>query len=239
MARKKKIKLKGGASTNDVRLDRVVQFDERSRDYALRLPRGRRKRRSYTWRCDKYLNQGEEGACVGFSIGHELIARPAPVKRIGPTYCREKIYWEAQRQDEWPGGDFPDASPKYDGTSLLAGVKVAHGLGWFEEYRWTFTLESFLLGLGYHGPAVIGVSWHNDMYTPDANGFIRPTGGVSGGHCILANGVNVKERTVTLHNSWGKSWGIDGECKIRWSDMEDILMDDGEAVFFVDRASRR
>lgn len=236
---KRKIQLKGGASTEDVRLDRVIEFDERSRDFALPARRGRRKRRSYTWRCDKYLNQGEEGACVGFSIGHELIARPASVKRIGPKYCREKIYWEAQRQDDWKGGDYPGAHPRYDGTSLLAGVKVAQSLGWFEEYRWTFTFSAFLLGLGYHGPAVIGINWYNDMYEPDANGIVRPTGGTAGGHAILANGVNVKDRTVTLHNSWGKGWGIKGECKVRWSDMEKLLADDGEVVFFVRRAIRR
>ena len=235
----KQTKLKGGTSTEDIRLDRVQQFDERSRDYPLKPRKGRRKRRSYTWRCDKWLDQGVEGACVGFSIGHELAAHPAPVQRIGPKYCREKIYWEAQRRDDWPGGAYPRARPKYDGTSLLAGVKVAQSLGWFVEYRWTFTLSSFLLGLGYHGPAVIGVNWHHDMYSPDGSGFIRPTGGIAGGHCILANGVNVRERTVTLHNSWGVSWGIRGECKIRWSDLEDLLMDDGEAVFFVDRVSRR
>ncbi|HJP04610.1 MAG: hypothetical protein QGH46_04280 [Gammaproteobacteria bacterium] len=85
------IKLRGNARTRDRRMDRVIEFDERSRDYPLRR---RARRRSYTWRCDKYLNQGEEGACVGFSIGHELAARPAPVKRIGPMFCRKKISWE-------------------------------------------------------------------------------------------------------------------------------------------------
>lgn len=231
-------KLKGDTTTGDLRMDRVVQFDERSRGYPLRRRRGRRKRRSYTWRCDKYLDQGEEGACVGFSIGHELAAHPAPVKRIGPMYCRKKIYWEAQKLDPWEGGAYPDAAPHYEGTSLLCGVKVARNLGWFEEYRWSFTFSSFLLGLGYHGPAVIGVTWYEGMVDTDDAGFVAPTGEVIGGHCILANGVDVRERTVRLHNSWGKSWGVKGECKVRWSDMEDLLADGGEAVFFVDRASR-
>lgn len=225
-------KLKGNTTTQDVRMDRVVQFDERSRDYPMRARRGRRKRRSYTWRCDKYLNQGEEGACVGFSIGHELAANPAPVRRIGPSYCRKKIYWEAQKLDPWRGGAYPGARPRYDGTSLLCGVKVARRLGWFEEYRWSFTFSNFLLGLGYHGPAVIGVTWYEDMYEPDDRGFVAPTGEEVGGHCILANGVDIRARTVTLHNSWGRRWGIRGECKVSWRDMEDLLADGGEAVFF-------
>lgn len=237
MGRKKK--LKGGATTGDERMDRVIKFDEASRSYALKRARGERTKRSHTWRCDKYLNQGFEGACVGFSIGHELAANPAPAKRIGPAYCRKKIYWAAQRADEWPGGAYPGAKPHYGGTSLLDGVKVVHKLGWFEEYRWTFTFNDFLLGLGYHGPAVIGVSWYDGMYETDDNGFVSRTGEPIGGHCILANGVDVKARTVTLHNSWGKSWGVNGECKVGWQDMEDLLADDGEAVFFVDRVSRR
>ncbi len=97
----------------------------------------------------------------------------------------------------------------------------------------------FFLSTGYHGPAVIGINWHNDMYDPDANGFVQPIGGIAGGHAILANGVNVRDRTVTLHNSWGKTWGIQGECKVRWSDMEKLLADDGEVVFFVERAIHR
>ena len=237
MPRKKK--LKGGATTADVRLDRVEQFDEASRNYALRMAKGQRRRRSYKWRCDKWLNQGTEGACVGFSIGHELAAHPAPVKRIGPKYCRKKLYWEAQRRDPWPGGAYPGARPHYEGTSLLDGVKVAKQLGWMEEYRWTFSFHAFLLGIGYHGPAVIGISWYEDMYEPDDDGFIWPSGEKIGGHCILANGVDVRERTVTLHNSWGKGWGVQGECKVHWDDMEALLDDHGEAVFFVDRASRR
>jgi hypothetical protein len=236
MARRRK--LKGNTTTGDTRMDRVIQFDERSRAYALRRRRGQRKRRSYTWRCDKYLNQGEEGACVGFSIGHELAAHPAPVKRIGPMYCRKKIYWAAQRLDPWEGGAYPGGRPHYEGTSLLSGVKVAQSLGWFEEYRWTFSFASFLLGLGYHGPAVIGINWYEGMSDTDAEGFVAPTGEVIGGHCILANAVDVRERTVTLHNSWGRSWGVGGECKVRWDDMEALLADNGEAVFFVDRASR-
>jgi len=237
MARKRRIR--GGAATADTRLDRVRQFDERSRDYPLRRRIGRRPRRSYTWRCEKWLNQGSEGACVGFSIGHELAAHPAPVQRIGPVFCREKIYWEAQRNDPWPGGSYPGARPKDSGTSLLEGVKVAQRMGWFEEYRWTFTFNDFLLGLGYHGPAVIGIDWHHGMDETDEDGFVAPTGGVRGGHCILANGVDVRERTVTLHNSWGRGWGVRGECKLRWDDMEALLDADGEAVFFVDRATRR
>jgi len=237
MPRKKQ--LKGGATTGDERLDRVRKFDEASRNYPLRAPQGRRKRRSYTWRCDKFLNQGQEGACVGFSIGHELCAHPAPVQRIGPSYCRKRIYWEAQRRDPWEGGAYPGARPHYSGTSLLDGVKVAKSLGWFEEYRWTFSFGAFLLGLGYHRPAVIGITWYEGMYDTDDGGFVEPTGEAIGGHCILANGVDVRERTVTLHNSWGESWGHGGECKVRWEDMEALLADRGEAVFFVDRATRR
>ena len=50
------------------------------------------------------------------------------------------------------------------------------------------------------------------------------------GHALCRFGQDV--------NSWGRSWGVKGECMVRWKDIETLLADDGEAVFFVDRSSR-
>ena len=56
-------------------LDRIARFDERSREWGIRkLQPG--EPRSYTWDCDTNLNQGNEGACVGFGWAQEAAARP-------------------------------------------------------------------------------------------------------------------------------------------------------------------
>ena len=232
---KQQLRSKDGTVVSDVKLDRIKRFDERSRDYPIRQLVGDKQPRSYTWRCHQTLDQGPDGACVGFGVAHELIARPAEVQGLTEKFAKEDIYWEAQKIDPWDGGSYPGARPFYEGSSILAGVKVAKKLGWIEEYRWAFGLRDLMLGVGYNGPALIGINWYQDMMRPDANNFIHATGRSYGGHCILVNAINVKKGYFTLHNSWGSSWGDGGECYITFEDMDILLKDRGEAVFFLHR----
>ena len=91
------ITLKDGSKTEDVRLDRIKFFDDRSRGFPIRALVGPKELRSYTWRCDIFLDQGNEGACVGFGVSYELAARPSEVPDMDNQFAREKIYWEAQK----------------------------------------------------------------------------------------------------------------------------------------------
>lgn len=232
-----KILLKNNTYTDDIRLDRVPKFDERSRNFPIRELVPSKKPRSYTWRCDTYLDQKAEGACVGFGITHELIARPVKVTDLDANFAR-KLYFDAQRIDEWQGGAYPGASPFYEGTSVLAGIKVAKSQGWFEQYRWSFSIDDLILGIGYNGPAVLGLAWTQGMFSTDNNGYIRPTGYLMGGHCIMCCGVNLKKNRFVLHNSWGTNWGVDGKCYVDIDDMKQLLSWDGEAAFFINRKKK-
>lgn len=225
------VKLRDGSEVADPRLTRLVQFDERSRQFPVMATVGTRKKpRSYTWRCRQYLDQGQEGACVGFSLTHELIARPAEVKGLDGKFAREQIYWEAQKIDPWSGGAYPGAAPFYEGTSVLAGVKVLKKLGYIDSYRWAFGLEDLVMAVGYCGPAVLGIPWYEGMFDMWSCGHVHVQGQVAGGHAILCKGVDVKARTFTLHNSWGPAWGNGGDAKIAWTDMDQLLHQQGEAV---------
>jgi hypothetical protein len=217
-------------------LGRKQQFDEESRKFPVRSLMVGKKPRSYTWRCNTHLDQGSEGACVGFAVAHELAARPSEVQFLNNAFGR-RLYHEAQKIDRWPGGAYPGAYPFYEGTSVLAGVKKAHKLEWFKEYRWAFGLDDLIMGVGRNGPAVLGVNWYSGMFRPDSNNRIHADGSLSGGHAILCNAVNVKKEMFTLHNSWGKAWGINGECQISFSDMDKLLKENGEAVFFIKRTT--
>lgn len=201
------------------RLDWQPRFDERSREYPIRQLLKHDEPRSYTWRCDRYLDQGVEGACVGYGWAHEIAARPK-VHPATPHLARH-IYEEAKKVDYWAGEN-------YEGTSVLAGAKVAQKAGYYEKYRWAFTLDDILVSLGYHGPVVIGVNWYEGMDNVDENGFIHVTGEVVGGHCAILKGISVKNRTVRLHNSWGTSWGIDGDAYLSWDDLDKLRKDQGE-----------
>lgn len=242
--------LRDGGETQDPRLDRIVQFDENSRNYpirellvgdALTLPRSR------TWGCRKWNDQGREGACVGFSWSHELAAQPLEILANETTAMR--IYKRAQFMDPWPG-------EAYSGTSVLAGAKAvqelkSQGKQIMPEYRWAFGIEDAILTIGNFGPAVIGVNWYQGMFRPDANGFIHVTGPLMGGHAILVRGVVLrwKEGALTrtladidydksffvLRNSWGKDWGRSGDCYVTIAAMHRLLNENGEMCIPVKR----
>ena len=212
---------------NEHGLGRVQQFDPRSRNYSIRAYLDTRTPRSYTWSCPVTLNQGSEGACVGFSWAQELAARPALVSGMTDEYARH-IYHEAKKIDPWPGED-------YEGTSILAGVKIVQSRGYITEYRWAFGIEDLAIGVSRAGPAVVGVDWYDGMFTPDSNGFIHPTGNIAGGHAILVKGYNVRARRFLLHNSWGPNWGRKGTCFISYDDLGNLLASGGEACIPVKR----
>ena len=209
-------------------LGRVPQFDERSRAFPVRALVGPKPPRSYTWSCGSVLDQGQQGSCVGHAWAHELIARPVVVPGIDHATAVQ-LYYAAQGLDDEPGGEYPGASPHYEGTSVLAGAKATQNAGYITEYRWAFGLDDLILALGHAGPAVIGLDWYNDMFDPDADGLLHVTGGIAGGHAILANGVSVRKRLVRLHNSWSASWGVNGEAYIGFDDLAGLLKAGGEA----------
>lgn len=224
------VELKNGFKTEDPRLDRLPEFDERSRNYPIRaLVTEEAPLRSRGWACPTWLDQGQEGACVGFSWSHELCAWPVAVKGISDDFARG-IYKEAQKSDEWPGED-------YEGTSVLAGAKTVAGKGYMDEYRWAFGVDDALRALGYQGPVVVGIPWYQSMFEPRPSGLVEVTPGGGGGHAILVRGVSLKARlkgepgpmpVVRLRNSWGKSWGVDGDCYIKVEDFASLLEAEGD-----------
>lgn len=201
-------------------MNRIPEFDPRSRSFPIRPMVEDRPLRSYTWNGAEHLDQGQEGACVGHAWAHEVGARPK-VHTISSALAFG-IYHRAQELDEWDGED-------YQGTSVLAGAKATLENGYIKEYRWAFGLRDTLLSIGYKGPVVLGVNWYEGMFRPDENGFLHPTGMLAGGHAIMAKGISVKGEYVLLHNSWGSGWGLNGDAKLNFADLERLLYERGEA----------
>lgn len=208
--------------------DRLPRWDVRNEQHRVRAVREivSKPLRSFSWRIPTVLDQGNEGACVGFGMAAELAARPVIVHGVDDDYARG-IYYDARKIDEWVGED-------YSGTSVLAGAKVLQQRGHITEYRWARTVDELALAIGYAGPAVIGVDWHTGMDNVDAEGFIHASGPVRGGHCVVVPSVAVvtKKRTrpyFELQNSWGPSWGVNGRAKIAFDDMAKLLAEFGEA----------
>lgn len=245
------IELKGGATTENPKLDRVYELDWNSLNYPVTakaaVAQAINKPRSFTWFIDLWLDQGQQGACVGNGYAHELAAKPVQVVGIDEQFAHDVIYWQTQREDPWPGGEYPGATPRYSGTSVLTGAKVVQELGFYSAYHWALNIQELAIGIGYDGPAVLGVNWYEGMDNPDAKGFLHVSGKVVGGHCILANGVRIVWKTgsakatwadvdldksyLKLHNSWGKDWGVKGGAYLSLSDMDRLLNEQGDACF--------
>ncbi len=220
---------------NDPRLDRVPELDERSRMYPLLTALSDQQREitippSRSWYMPITLDQGQQGACVGFGWSYELAGYPVRIYGVDNAFARE-IYTTARRDyDEWPGED-------YSGTSVLAGAKAVTARGYLLDYLWGFSLDDLVRALAYKGPVVVGVNWYTGMFEPESDGRIRPTGQIEGGHCIVARQVRTpsfwvtaQRRRIGLRNSWGPNWGPLGpDCYMTWDDMERLLNEGGEA----------
>lgn len=189
---------------------------------SLGLPQ---KPRSYTWSCAVHLDQGQLGSCVGHGFTHLEIARPKPHKGLTEDDAKA-LYYRAQQLDEYPG-------EQYEGTSVNAGGLASREKGWLKEFRWATSVDDIVSAVGYHGPVVMGTNWYTGMMDTDAKGFVHPTGANEGGHCWLVKGVSVKGKYFRAHQSWGTSWGLDGDFLISWDDLGILLADQGEAVVSV------
>lgn len=227
---------------NNVILDRKFELDWRSLDYPVLSQVPTYRPRSYSWRIEDWFDQRAEGACVGFAFTHELAARPQTVLGLSDEWARQ-VYFRAQRIDEWEGEG-------YSGTSVLAGAKICQEDGFYSSYYWGTTIEEIVLGLGYFGPCVFGLDWFEGMFETDAQGFIHPIGRLGGGHAIVGTAVKIvfkptltfwRQRTwadvdltksyITLRNSWGRSWGQDGNCKLSLAALDFLLKRNGDCCF--------
>lgn len=223
--------LRDGTRSMDSRLDRLVQFDERSRLHPIvrrlnSVEQQTPKTVMHYLAPNAYMNQGREGQCVSYAFGHELASRPGEMRGFTTDDLR-RWYYAMQGRDAWAGGEYPGAVPQMSGTSVLVGAVLHKELGHFRAYDWAFGEEQLRFGIK-KGPAVIGVNWYEGMFDVGARGFIAPTGRLAGGHAILVAGYNAHSDFYTLINSWGRGWGKGGKCKITRIDLARLLSEDGE-----------
>ncbi len=243
-------KLRDGSKTSDLKLDRIVQFDPKSREYPVSALLAAPPEKRCTWHLDRARmgNQQNEGACTEFGLTHALAARPkasslAPIRVVRD---RHLFYWPAQRRDPWEGGSYPGADPVYEGTSTLAVLQVARDLGFFGAYHWAFGLEQVVQGILGVGPAVLGLNWTSGMASPRPDGLIEATGAVDGGHCVAGIGIDHKRfadgrvlDVLVIAQSWGLVHGDRGRVYLPLDQLGERLADHGECAFVTQRTGLR
>lgn len=210
-------------------LGRLPAVDPRDDDYPLRpravagpLPNVR------YWRMfSSPLDQGYEGSCVGHAWKHFLMASPVCTSGAREAPRATDIYRAAQKVDEWPG-------ESYEGTSVRAGAKVLASLGLISEYNWARDIEVLSRYILTTGTVVMGTNWYGGMDTPNKEGFVKPTGGIRGGHAYLVIGYNRLRGVYRCINSWGKPYGQAGRFWIAGEDLGRLLAEGGEACSAVE-----
>ena len=199
------------------------------------------------WNEGPVLDQGQDGYCVGFGWTGELNAEPVVTGK--PTFdFAASLFHLALKYDDIPG-EADDT-----GTSVLAGAKAAQKMGFISEYRWCFSIDEVARGIYNHGPVVIGIPWLDSMFEPQylpGHDEPNPKSGIAqvpnlpvldcsgnevGGHCCLLTGFTRFGNTeyFRLRNSWGESWGLNGDAMIRKQDLAKLLHGTGEACIAFD-----
>lgn len=237
------VSLRDGSATSDRRLDRLTELDPRSRDYPVRrvLAAGGGIH-AKVWRLDRRLmgDQGREGACVEFGLLHVLACLPlAQALLVLQAIRREHlIYWPAQHDDPWPGGEYPGATPREGGTSETTAMRFLKAVGIIESFSWAFTFDEAVQGVCNVAPANLALAWTDGMMEASPAGLIRDEGPVVGGHDVAWIGVQPKMRidgrkvdVAVIAQSWGLDYGDRGRVYLPLEDLERRLADDGTCAF--------
>ena len=168
------------------------------------------------------LNQGQYGRCVGFAWcqwGNTL-----PVDDHYGYQDGVDVYYEATVLD-----GHPDPAGQ-QGATTRSGVKAMQNRGRLTSYAFASSIDTVRQWVKTKGPVTVGTDWHQDMYQPNAQGYVKPTGAIVGGHEWVIVGDLVSEDAALALNSWGSNWGIGGSFKIKWADFDILFKAEGEAV---------
>lgn len=220
-------------------LDRKPHFDERSRSFGIAPYVADTRLKKTLWELPKTLplDQGAEGACVGFGWSTELAV--GPVIQMVSNATAESYYRGAVIEDHKMGNNFEG-----EGASVLAGAKYGKRVAVLRSYKWAFGIDQVVAALCTYGPVILGINWYDSMYETDTVGRVLVNGQLVGGHCICATGYIPaddaekmglgKYDVIEWMNTWGKVYGIGGVGYIRRIDLDTLLKQDGEAVIPTD-----
>lgn len=175
--------------------------------------------RAPAWELPIQLDQGETGHCVGFGWAGWVDATPVP-----GTYQNadaHALYYECKIIDGEPGQE--------TGSTVRSGALALRNRGRLAAFAFARSLAEIDEWVNAQGSVVVGTAWTEDMFTPDGDGYVKPTGRVQGGHCYLMLDRLDAEDAYLFQNSWGEGWGQSGRFKIKCSDFDGLLADYGEA----------
>lgn len=170
------------------------------------------------------LDQKETPHCGGFTMAHYGICHP--MFSLYTNNDGHNFYEQCNITDGTPG--------LQNGTSCRTMAQTGRRLGMWKTYAFATTMEEIDYWLLNEGSLMVGTSWTMDMFLPDKDNIIRPTGNIAGGHAWLLDGkIEGYKKGVT---SWGPDFGINGHFWISDADFEALFWKQGEAIAAVEVA---
>lgn len=170
------------------------------------------------------LDQGQTPHCVGF--GAAQWGNTQPVDDHFVNADGDDLYYACKVVDGEPGAE--------DGSTARSAAKVLQTRGRLKTYAFAANIAEVKAFVRTKGPVMFGTDWTNDMFNPDASGYVKPTGGVAGGHFYVCVGDLPDEDALEFLNSWGAFWGLNGRFKLKTADAARLMAQQGEVLAAVE-----
>ncbi len=193
-------------------------------------------------------DQGEDGACTGFSLGAAIDFLNAKHERENIKVSVRMLYEMAKRFDEWTGENYsgsslrgairgwfnngvcseniweynanPDEDPKL--TVERAQQAMENPLGAY--YRLSPVLTDYHTALAETGVICVSARVHKGWFNNlNKNKEIVKDEDLAGGHAFAIVGYN--KDGFWIQNSWGKRWGDGGLALWTYKDWAENIMD--------------
>jgi hypothetical protein len=219
---------------HDPRLGRHAVHDPRSRQYE-HVPRQLGQTvsgdRAWCWRLyePSPVPAQQVGCCTGVD---QCVRADAAGNRVAGVVLGMKdalaIYTRATVLDDVV---FKGQYPQVDtGSSSLFAAKAAKEMGLIDSYEWIFAGPDAVIAALKSKPVGVGTRWDNDMFNPAPRTFeIKPGGGTAGGHQWTVIGYEPQTRMFIGKCWWGPKFGYGGRFRISYTNLGDLLADDGDA----------
>ena len=220
------------------RLGRHIAHDPRSRGY--RVQTVAESPTTKVWSRRTVWDQGKLGSCTGNALVGVAATEPFHLAHHRYTEAVAVAVYERATQLDSVHGVYP---PDDTGSTGLAAAKAIVERGLARAYRWGFGIEDLTRTVAQNGPAAVGTNWHTGMDTPNADGLVKVTGAVRGGHEYEVIGWHAdttlgapQANVFECQNSWGQAWGVTGthgpggRFFITHADMAKLLDENGDCV---------
>ncbi|HEU5026608.1 MAG TPA: C1 family peptidase [Spirillospora sp.] len=212
------------------RLGRHVRHDPRSLSYLI--PETTTPTTAMWQRRVPVFDQGDTGSCTGNAAAGVLGTSPfyetLPAGLVDDEGEAVKLYSAATALDDYPGTYPPDDT----GSDGLSVAKACQQAGLISGYQHITSVAAAQTAIKT-GPFIVGVNWYSSMDNPDANGLVKVSGQIRGGHEFECHGYDAQADLWWFTNSWGDSWGKDGTFCMSSASFARLLSEQGDATVFL------